>query len=112
MNLFVTVGSTKFDKLIELIGENIDILIEKGNYYNQYDILYNNVIGYNDIVVQYGNSKYPKINNQKIKNIDCFPFTNDPCSFINNSDFVISHSGMFTIDDNINNLLLLNIYYL
>jgi UDP-N-acetylglucosamine transferase subunit ALG13 len=30
MNLFVTVGSTKFDKLIELIKENIDAIVERG----------------------------------------------------------------------------------
>jgi beta-1,4-N-acetylglucosaminyltransferase len=72
VKIFVTVGTTKFDSLIEAVDKNLD----KNNY---------------EIIFQIANGKY------KPKNFEYFKFTQDVKMHFNNSDIIITHAGAGSI---------------
>lgn len=84
--IFVTVGATiTFDNLVNRILDKI--------FLNQLIIL-----GVKKIYIQCGKEYKYKYEDNSIE-IIIFPFTNDPLSYISQSDLVISHGGTGSILD-------------
>lgn len=81
MNIFVTVGSTKFDLLIEKIcsSESLEAL---------------GVRGCDKLVIQYGNSQWPseELSTAKL-HVEGFPFKQSTAEDIQAADLIISHAG-------------------
>jgi beta-1,4-N-acetylglucosaminyltransferase len=71
-NVFVTVGTTRFDSLIEFIDKNIS----KDNY---------------KIIMQISDGRY------KPKEFESFEYTNNVDEIYNNSDIIITHAGAGSI---------------
>jgi len=72
MKIFVTVGTTKFDTLIENIDKNL------------------NATDY-EIILQIADGEY------KPKNFEYFDFTKDIKNYFENSDIIITHAGAGSI---------------
>lgn len=82
MILFVTVGTTRFDALINAINNNeemIAFLISKK---------------FTKLIIQHGNSSILKVFNDKI-DIEYIQYTNDMSSIINISSLVIGKKTLF-----------------
>ena len=80
MTAFVTVGSTKFDLLVEsvLSIECLGALERRG---------------YGTLIIQYGNSQLPTIPQSKVS-ITAYKFKQSLAQDIRQADVVISHAGM------------------
>ena len=72
MKIFVTIGTTKFDSLIEVVDNNL----------NNKDY---------EVVFQIADGKY------KPKNFEYFEYTQDIQKYFKNSDIVITHAGAGSI---------------
>jgi len=80
MTAFVTVGSTKFDLLVEsvLSIECLGALERRG---------------YGTLIIQYGNSQLPTIPQSKVS-VTAYKFKQSLAQDIRQADVVISHAGM------------------
>jgi beta-1,4-N-acetylglucosaminyltransferase len=82
MSIFVTVGTTRFDSLIEKVCAN--------------DFLSNLESKYKKIVIQYGNSPIPKLVKTGLE-VVMFDFKPSLKPFIKEADVIISAGGAGTI---------------
>ena len=86
--VFVTVGSTSFESLIQ----NID---------NKYVLYKLKSLGYTKIIYQIGSGKYvPTITH--ILKIECFKYKPTISNIIRNSSLVICHAGVGTVMETLN----------
>lgn len=87
LTIFVTVGSTKFDQLIELVlsDEILNVLVE---------------LGFKNLVVQSGNSVYTEqLVRSKLRpkiKVNLFNFKSSIAKDIETSDLVVGHAGAGT----------------
>lgn len=85
MNLFVTVGSTRFDRLIESIFNNSALIKALIKY------------KFDSITVQHGSGDAPIIPINQGINIKCLDYCNDINELLKKADLIITHAGAGTI---------------
>ncbi|XP_075256801.1 UDP-N-acetylglucosamine transferase subunit ALG13-like [Convolutriloba macropyga] len=94
--LFITVGSTQFDKLMQVLcneqSQFLDLLSKRG---------------FRSITVQYGKGLQPKFDDQILQNhhltCELYDYRDSIIEDIQNSDLIISHAGAGTCLEVLNN---------
>ncbi len=83
-NIFVTVGTTRFDKLVSAVTSKIGLQWMESQ-------------GFSSLTIQYGRGKKPQVTHSSSVQIQTYDFRPSLKADMENADLIISHAGAGTV---------------